>query len=313
MKVFANGWVVTLEPRVTVGICARNCENYIEDTIHSILEQDFAHEFMSLIFVDDGSDDGTLSLIEEYLPKIDMPVKIIRTPWKGIGHSRNMVISVTNSKYILWVDGDMVLSKDFVKKLVGFMEKHTKVGIAKGKQSLELGANLLSSLETYSRAAIRMVDYQSEKARFRALGTGGSIYRIEAIRQAGGFDENLKGYGEDWDIEIRIRDAGWSLCVVDVGFSDYERRGLTWRSLWQKYWLRGYYSHYFLHKNGSLVKLYKMLPVAAFVGGNIQSHKLYRLTKQKFVFLLPFEHLFKTSAWCVGYIKSHMNSYEPCL
>jgi len=312
LKSFAIGWAVVLEPKVTLGICVRNCEEYIKDTIHSILEQDFAHESMSLIFVDDGSNDGTLSIIKEYVSRIDMPAEIIQTSWKGIGHARNVVISKACGKYVLWVDGDMLLSKNFVKTLVYFMEKHSGVGIAKGTQSLDPGPNILSTLEAYSRAASRMLDYQSKKARSKALGTGGSIYRIEAIKHVGGFDENLRYYGEDWDIEIRIRDAGWTLCAVDTEFFDYERRRLTWGSLWRKYWLRGYYSHYFFHKNGNSLRTHRMFPFAVFVGVLLQSRKLYRLTKRKFVFLLPIHCLFKTSARYVGFVKSHLNSYEPC-
>jgi glycosyltransferase involved in cell wall biosynthesis len=268
---------------------------------------------MDIVFVDDGSEDKTLSVIEERAAKIDLPTKILRTSWKGLGHARNMVIANAMGKYILWVDGDMVLSKDFLRKLTDYMEKHPEVGIAKGRQSLEPGGNLLSTLEAYSRAAGRMVNYQSKKARSKALGTGGSIYRLEAIKQAGGFDENLRGYGEDWDAEIRVRDKGWSLLVVDVEFLDYERRGLAWNSLWKRYWIRGFYTHYFLHKNKGLLKLYRMLPPAAFLGGVLQSRKLFRLTGQKLVFLLPLEHTFKTSAWLMGFVKSHVNSYQPCL
>ena len=84
-----------------------------------------------------------------------------------------MVAANAEGDYILWVDGDMVLTRDFVRKLVGFMEQHPEVGVVKGEQALEPGGNLLATLETYARAVGRMVDYRSEKARSKALGTGG--------------------------------------------------------------------------------------------------------------------------------------------
>jgi GT2 family glycosyltransferase len=111
----------------------------------------------------------------------------------------------------------MMLSTDFVRKLVEFMERapyyvrklvifieqHPEAGITKGKQSLEPGGNLLATLEAYLRAVSSIVDYKSEKTRSKALGTGGSIYRVEAIEQVGGFDQNIRGYGEDWDVEMQ--------------------------------------------------------------------------------------------------------------
>jgi len=300
-----------MKPVVSIGICVRNCEDFVKDTIDSVLNQDFPHELMELIIVDDGSEDKTLPIIRECTSKIEIPAKIFHTSWKGLGHARNIVLTNAEGKYIIWVDGDMILSKDYVRKQVEFMEQHPNVGIAKGKQALELGGNLLATLEMYSRAAGRMIDYQSPKARSRALGTGGAIYRKEALRHAGGFDDKLKGYGEDLDVEIRVRAAGYLLSTVDVKFSDYERFGLTFRDLWSRYWLRGYYGHYFLHKNRGLLKHYRMLPPAAFLAGFLHASRLFKLTYQKFVFLLPFLYSFKMTAWYFGFLESHLDSYQP--
>lgn len=300
-----------MKPTITIGVCARNCENYIKDAIESILDQDFPHELIEVIFVDDGSEDKTLSIINSYIPKMDMHAKVFHQERKGLGHARNVVVANARGIFVLWVDGDMMLSKNYVKEQVEFMKQHPEVGIVKGKQALELGRNLLATLESYSRTAGRMVDYSSEKARSKALGTGGSLYRIEAISQAGGFDENLRGYNEDWDIEIRARAAGWSLLTTEAKFLDYERHGLTWRSLWSKYWRRGYYTHYFLHKNRGLIKHYRMFPPASLLTGLLHAHKLFKLTYEKKVFLLPFQYVIKMTAWYLGFTASHFDSYEP--
>ena len=297
--------------RVTIGICVRNCEEYIRDAISSITNQDFPHSLMELIFVDDGSEDATLSIINEFVSNTDFSVKVIHTSWKGLGHARNVVVANTDTDYILWVDGDMVLSKDYVTRLVVYMDAHPDVGVTKGSQTLERGGNFLATLETYSRAVGRLVDFSSRKARSKTLGTGGSIFRTEAIRLAGSFDENLRGYGEDSDIEIRIRGAGWALRTNEAGFLDYERHKLTWRSLWSRYWLRGYYTHYFLHKNEGMLKHYRMFPPAAFLSGFLQANTLFRRMHEKKVFLLPFQNVFKMSAWYVGFINSHANAYQP--
>jgi len=289
----------------------RNCEGFVEEAIESIMNQDFPHELMEVIFVDDGSEDETLSIIKSHIPKMDMKVKVFHHEWKGLGYSRNVVVDNATGDFILWVDSDMILSGDFISKLVEFMKKNPKIGIAKGKQALQPGGNMLATLETYSRAVARMVDYQSEKARSKSLGTGGSMYRLGAIRQVGGFDENLKGYGEDQDIEIRVRTNGWSLATTEARFSDYERYRLAWRSLWRRYWLRGYHTHYFLHKNRGLLKHYRMLPPIAVLAGFFHASTLFKSTGEKKVFLLPFQYALKMSAWYFGFIKGHLDSYEP--
>jgi len=300
-----------MRPTVTIGVCVRNCGNYVKEAIESICRQDFPYELMEVIFVDDGSEDCTPLIIQDCVLHMNIRARVFHGPWKGLGHARNIVAANAQGEYVLWVDGDMVLSKDFVRRLVEFMKQHPEVGIAKGKQALEPGKNLLSTLEAYSRAAGRMVDYQSKKGRSKALGTGGSIYRSEIIRQVGGFDESLRGYNEDWDIEIRARRAGWLLSTVDVGFLDYERHGLTWKGLWSRYWLRGYFTHYFLHKNRGMIKHYRMFPPAAFLSGLLSSFTLFKLTRQKAVFLLAFQSTFKMTAWYVGFLRSHLDRYAP--
>jgi glycosyltransferase involved in cell wall biosynthesis len=305
-----------MKPKVTIGICVRNGAITLHKAIDSVIAQDYPHELMEIIFVDDGSEDDTLQIIHNYVSKIKMTgmkVKIFHHEWKGLGYSRNVVVNNAEGKYIIWIDGDMVLSKDYIKKLVGFMEQHSKVGIAKGKQALTPGKNMLATLEAYSRSAGRMVDYASDKGRFKALGTGGAIYRRQIFEQVGGFDEELRGYNEDWDLEIRARATGWQLSIVDAYFLDYERLGLTWKGLWNKYWIRGYHTHYFLHKNGELIKHYRTFPLAAVLSGLIYALKLYKLTRQKIVFALPLQFFFKMTAWYIGFVRSHLDSYSPIL
>lgn len=239
---------------------------------------------------------------------MDLAVKVIHTPWKGLGNGRNIVVANAEGEYILWVDGDMLLSPDFLSKLVRFMEENPKAGVVKGRQALIPARNLLATLEAYSRAAGKMVDFQSKKGQFKVVGTGGALYRIQAVRQVRGFDNKLKGYNEDWDVELRMRKAGWTLHTVNATFYDYERYGLTWKLLWRRYWLRGYHTRYFLHKNKGMIRHYRNFPPAAFLSGLLSSFSLFRLTRQRAVFLIGIQSTFKMTAWYAGFIRSHMDS-----
>jgi len=299
-----------MKPKVTIGLCVKNSEATIRETIESIIDQDFPHELMELIVVDGNSTDKTSSIIRDCLERACLRTKVFREGG-GLGRQRQTVVENADGEYILWVDGDMLLSKDYTKRQVEFMEQYPEVGIAKGNESLKHTKNMLSTLEILSRRAEKMVNYKSKNTYSKSLGTGGSIYRTQAIKQVGGFDKNLKYYCEDWDIEIRIRAAGWLPAKTNVEYLDYERYGLTWKSLWRKYWLRGYYTHYFLHKRPELIKHYRMFPPAAFLAGLLHAQKLFKLTHKRIVFLLPFQYVFKMTMWYVGFIKSHLHSYEP--
>ena len=51
-----------MKPKVTVGMCVKNCAATIKEAIESVLNQDFPHELMELIIVDGNSEDETLSI-----------------------------------------------------------------------------------------------------------------------------------------------------------------------------------------------------------------------------------------------------------
>jgi glycosyltransferase involved in cell wall biosynthesis len=298
--------VLKMKPKVTIGICVRDCERTIGQTIDSVINQDFPHTLMEIIFVDDGSVDETLRIIKDYASRIDIKTKIFHQAWKGLGAARNVVVDNASGDYIIWVDGDMIISPDFVRKQVEFMERNPQVGIAKGQHELKPGPNLASTLEIFSRAggALKMLNPKISSS----LGTGGCIYRKVCIKQVGGFDNNLKGYGEDWDAELRVRAIGWSLRISGAYFRDYERLGISYRDLWQKYMRRGRDLYYFDKKNKGLIKLHRMLPFASFLSGLLVVCALYRRTFKKCVFFLPFHNFFKATAWCWGFLKTKFYS-----
>jgi len=292
------------DPEVTIGVCVRNCEDLIREAIDSIINQGYPHELMEVIFVDDGSEDKTLSIIESYAPKMDIFAKVFHQEWKGLGPARNVVVNNAKGKYIVWVDGDMVLSRDFVRKLVEFMEKSPRVGIGKGKYGMYAKANLIGTLENMEFVIINV--RIKRKANSAPLGTGGSIYRIEAIRQVGGFDQNIRGSGEDRDAEYRIRADGWSLEIIPAVF--YERRRKTWKSLWNEYFWHGRGGAYIFGKSKWIVNLYKLWPPVAFMIEFSRVARAYKLTRRKTALLLPLHYAFKRTAWFFGFLRGLLES-----
>ncbi|MEM5866909.1 MAG: glycosyltransferase [Candidatus Aenigmatarchaeota archaeon] len=293
----------SIKPKVTVGTCVRNCQETIGKTLESIMEQDFPHELMEVIFVDDGSEDATLSIIKKYIPKMTMQVKVFHHEWMGLGPSRNVVVENASGEFIIWVDGDMVLPKDHVRKQVDFMEANPDVGVAKARYGLIPDDNLVAMLENLPYI---VTDYDASKPESRYPGTGGSIYRVKAIRQVGGFDNCLKGVGEDQDAAYRIKEAGWQIKRSDAYF--FEMREQNWRDLWRKYYWYGYGNYYLYRKNKSIFKLCLMIPPAGFVIGLFYSFRGYKCIRKAIVFLLPLHYLFKKTAWFLGFLHAHFKA-----
>lgn len=290
---------------VTVGVCVRNSAATLGDAIGSIISQDFPHWLLEVIFVDDGSQDKTLSVIKEYVPKTDFPVKIFKTSWQGLGAARNLVVKNAEGAYIVWVDGDMILPIDYIKNQVEFMEKNPKVGIAKGKYGALKGTKIVADLENI---AYMVTDSKaSTNPALKLPGTGGSVYRTRAIKQVGGFNEQIVGAGEDLDAAYRVAAAGWLLCSTPIFF--YERRRETIGALWREYFWHGYGMHFTSHRCKGVISVLRMSPIASLLTGLLYSRVGYRATHRKMVFLLPIHFAFKMTAWFFGFTKSHLDSY----
>jgi len=290
--------------KVTIGICVKNSELTIEKALDSVLSQRYPHSMMEIIVVDGCSKDKTLSIIKSKLANSDIKYRIFRENI-GLGMARQIVAENASGKYIVWVDGDIVLSKDYVRKQVEYMEKHPNVAVAEGKYGICSENNLAASLEN-------MVAVAHSQPNISNIGwvaaTEGAIWRIEAIRQIGGFEIKIKGAAEDIEATYRMKVAGWNLVKNNEAiFQEIPRQ--TWRSIWEQYFWYGYGAHYINHKNKGIVILYKMTPLAGILAGVLYSFDAYKLLRRKTAFLLPFHYLFKRIAWCFGFAKAHLDGY----
>ncbi|WP_404445984.1 glycosyltransferase [Sutcliffiella horikoshii] len=85
-------------------ICTvKNGENTISNTIESVINQTFTN--WELVIVDDGSNDGTVSILNRYKDR-DNRVKLVLTDAIGRGKALNLAIENASGKYICNLDAD---------------------------------------------------------------------------------------------------------------------------------------------------------------------------------------------------------------
>lgn len=294
---------MTEKIKVTIGICVKNCEATVNDAIDSVLNQDFPHKNMEIIVVDGCSKDKTLNIIKNKLENSDISYRIFKEN-QGLGAARQIVVKNARGDYVIWVDGDIVLTPSYVRRQVEFMDKNPHVGIAEGKYGLRLEGNFVADLENIV-AVVHTSQNISNIGQLAA--TEGAIWRVKAIRQVGGFDINIKGAAEDCEASYRVKAAGWSICVNNEFFIEICRK--SWGELLDQYFWYGYGSHYIYHRNKGMLKLYKLTPIAGFFAGSLYSIKAYKLIREKKVFLLPIHYGFKRLSWLLGFIKAHIDKY----
>ena len=105
---------------VSIIIPVYNSEEYLCKLFDSIVCQ--TSSCIEVIIVDDCSSDGSIGICREYCEK-NSNFKLYEQPFNmGVSIARNLGLSKANGKYVLFVDSDDWLDRDYVKRMSDAME-----------------------------------------------------------------------------------------------------------------------------------------------------------------------------------------------
>jgi len=100
-----------------------NGEDYIENAIVSLCQQDIKPEEYEIIVIDDGSTDGTIDIIEK-LAELYPNIKINSQKNRGVGNARNVGLNLSKGKYIYFLDADDYILNNTLAKIIDEAEKN---------------------------------------------------------------------------------------------------------------------------------------------------------------------------------------------
>jgi glycosyltransferase involved in cell wall biosynthesis len=176
-------------PLVSVIVTTKNEEKNIANCLKSILKQ--AYKNIEIIVVDNNSTDKTKEIVDDFFyPKISF---FTQGPERS--SQRNFGVSKAKGEYILYLDADMILSKDVIKDCVTKIQNNPNI-IALYISEIVMGESFWCKVRRFERSfydgtVIDCVRFISKKA-------------FDAVK---GFDENMSG-PEDWDFDKKIRLIG---------------------------------------------------------------------------------------------------------
>ena len=109
-------------PAVSVIVPMYNTEEYITELLESLLIQKLKN--FEVIIVDDGSDDSSCSIVENYQRKFKSRLKLMKIPHTGCaGVARNKGLEMSRGKYIYFIDADDVLIKTALEEMYNLAER----------------------------------------------------------------------------------------------------------------------------------------------------------------------------------------------
>lgn len=114
-------------PEVSIVMPMYNSENFIRESILSVLNQTF--EDFELICVDDCSDDGTVNLVKELCATDDRVVLFQLSSNSGAAVSRNLAIKKSRGRYVAFLDSDDLWEMHKLEHQLKFM-KDNSIGFA---------------------------------------------------------------------------------------------------------------------------------------------------------------------------------------
>lgn len=115
-----------IKPLISVIIPIYNVESYLEDAIKSVINQSIGFKKnIELILVNDGSTDGSGVICEEYASKYPENITYKKVKNGGVSKARNIGYSLATGKYIHFLDGDDIISRNFYKKSIDFLSKNS--------------------------------------------------------------------------------------------------------------------------------------------------------------------------------------------
>lgn len=114
----------------TVDVLRENIESIVNQTVKDI----------QIIYVDDGSKDGSWELLKEYATK-DPRITLLRQEHKGAGAARNYGMSVAKGTYLFFPDSDDICDCRLLEKAVARAEE-TNADIVIYKASRFVDGNL---------------------------------------------------------------------------------------------------------------------------------------------------------------------------
>jgi GT2 family glycosyltransferase len=206
-------------PLASVVVLGWNGRQYLEDCLSSVLDQDFPSDRYEVLYVDNGSKDGSAAFVRERFPRLRV-LELDRN--YGYAEGNNIGYRETRGDFVVFLNQDTAVNRSWLRSLIEAMSSSPDVGAAHANVIQPWYPEYAGSAERADATAA----YTSEVNRLGFIGYHKlpSIDRLYdtiflhgvciVIRRTVGdrlgyiFDPDFFAYAEDLDLGLRVRALG---------------------------------------------------------------------------------------------------------
>ena len=224
---------------ISVIVPGYNVADTVEACLDSLLAQTAAREDYEVIFVDDGSTDGTPDIVRKY-----GDVRLLILPAnRGAAAARNLGLQEARGEIILFTDADCVPAPNWIEAMLKPFRDPAVVGSKGVYRTKQKGlVPRFAQLEYESR-----YDLMQRKQYIDFIDTYSAGYRRAVLAQAGGFDARFR-IDEDQELSFRLAREGHKM-VFNPAAVVYHRHPATLRRYWKRKYQIGYWKAFVLRRH----------------------------------------------------------------
>jgi glycosyltransferase involved in cell wall biosynthesis len=203
---------------VSIVIPCFNHEAYIEESIRSVVAQ--AYDKIELVVINDGSTDNSFAVISALQDEYGFTV--IDQQNQGLTRAVDAGFQCTTGEFFMSFDADDVMLPGRIERQVAYLNSHPDAGCCGANfQFIDSQGGAMSGAPFKKAASYAFKDiFEAEEI---WLGAPTSLYRRQAVLDAGGYD--LDNKIQDYPMELQVAHAGYTLDVIEDVVTSYRRHG----------------------------------------------------------------------------------------
>jgi glycosyltransferase involved in cell wall biosynthesis len=197
-----------MSPLVSVCILTFNSAQFIEQTVHSAMEQSLAD--LEIVIVDNGSTDTTIEICNELASRDSRISMHVNEMPLGISGGLNRCLELARGQYAKILMHDDLLEPECLKRMISVLEQNPSVSLVGCiEQVIDKDGKLIKSLTPYAQSALvpgRQVMKRLLLSMSNEIGTPTSML-MKRESYGTGFDRSLFLY-LDMDMWLKVLSEG---------------------------------------------------------------------------------------------------------